>query len=362
MVNTLRMGEFTVMKDFSDDSDASVDMTLSCTSGSVTTNPVAAAEGSPAIFETTGFDLDATCTATEADTPGYDQDISDCQADDLSAVDGSCTMVNSIVPKAVFRVTKDFTDDNPMEVKVNIDCNGGDPLQSDSMIADAPGPDGFVDFVVNYYTAGELTCEIWESPVPGGYNDTYEASELIEGSAASLSGGEDRCQFVEVQGGNFFCHITNTPNMGKLEVTKEWVVEGAAGNKLYFGASIAVRSAGEIDGGQVCDSGWCTWLNYEGPATDTQTVLIYTDYLGRHVGLRESIVDSDFEVDNNCGGGTTGSVRVYPEGFDGQPDIARCTFTNTVYFEGIPTLNQYGMAILALLMLGVGFIGFRRFV
>ena len=36
--------------------------------------------------------------------------------------------------------------------------------------------------------------------------------------------------------------------------------------------------------------------------------------------------------------------------------------TNTVFFEGIPTLNQYGMAIMALLMLGVGFVGFRRFV
>jgi hypothetical protein len=39
-----------------------------------------------------------------------------------------------------------------------------------------------------------------------------------------------------------------------------------------------------------------------------------------------------------------------------------CTITNTSFFEGIPTLNQYGLAILALLMLGVGFVGFRRFV
>jgi hypothetical protein len=30
--------------------------------------------------------------------------------------------------------------------------------------------------------------------------------------------------------------------------------------------------------------------------------------------------------------------------------------------EGIPTLNQNGMALLALLMPGVGAIGFRRFV
>ena len=39
-----------------------------------------------------------------------------------------------------------------------------------------------------------------------------------------------------------------------------------------------------------------------------------------------------------------------------------CAITATVFFEGIPTLSQYGMAIMALLMLGVGFVGFRRFV
>ena len=39
-----------------------------------------------------------------------------------------------------------------------------------------------------------------------------------------------------------------------------------------------------------------------------------------------------------------------------------CSITATAFYEGIPTLSQYGLAIMALLMLGVGFIGFRRFV
>lgn len=39
-----------------------------------------------------------------------------------------------------------------------------------------------------------------------------------------------------------------------------------------------------------------------------------------------------------------------------------CTMTNTAFFGGIPTLNQYGMAVLALLMLGMGFIGMCRLV
>ena len=39
-----------------------------------------------------------------------------------------------------------------------------------------------------------------------------------------------------------------------------------------------------------------------------------------------------------------------------------CVITNTVFFEGIPALSQYGMATMALLMLGLGLVGFRRFV
>lgn len=34
--------------------------------------------------------------------------------------------------------------------------------------------------------------------------------------------------------------------------------------------------------------------------------------------------------------------------------------TDTVFFEGIPTLNQWGMVLLALLMLGVGAVALRR--
>lgn len=38
-----------------------------------------------------------------------------------------------------------------------------------------------------------------------------------------------------------------------------------------------------------------------------------------------------------------------------------CIFTNTVFFEAIPTLSQHGLAVLALLMLGLGMVGLRRF-
>jgi hypothetical protein len=63
------------------------------------------------------------------------------------------------------------------------------------------------------------------------------------------------------------------------------------------------------------------------------------------------ILDSAVETKTNCG-----PMAISPGNGNS------CTFYYTVFFEGIPTLSQYGLAIMALLMLGVGFVGFRRFV
>ena len=57
IVNTLVQGSensFTVLKDFSDNNTASVNVYLSCTSGTVTNNPQLASESSAAIFNIVG--------------------------------------------------------------------------------------------------------------------------------------------------------------------------------------------------------------------------------------------------------------------------------------------------------------------
>ncbi len=85
---------FTVYKDFSDNNVASVGVSLSCTSGTVTNNPQQASEASPAVFNISGAAADATCTAVENSVPsGYTKNQSDCQNGD--AVNGSCTIVNT---------------------------------------------------------------------------------------------------------------------------------------------------------------------------------------------------------------------------------------------------------------------------
>ncbi len=73
---------------------------------------------------------------------------------------------------------------------------------------------------------------------------------------------------------------------------------------------------------------------------------------GTDCTVEESFDDAIVESQNGCAD---------PETIEAGQDKS-CEIVNTVFFEGIPTLNQYGMAILALLMLGVGFVGFRRFV
>jgi hypothetical protein len=71
-----------------------VPVDLICTSGTVTTTPLDAAEGAPAVFTVTGADPGTTCTATETVPAGYTADQTDCLG---VAMGGSCTIVNTLV-------------------------------------------------------------------------------------------------------------------------------------------------------------------------------------------------------------------------------------------------------------------------
>ena len=97
IVNTLNpvSGTFTVYKDFSDNNTASVSISLSCSSGTVSTNPKSAREGAPAVFSISGATPGTTCTATEPSVPsGYTRNQTDCQNGD--PLNGSCTIVNTL--------------------------------------------------------------------------------------------------------------------------------------------------------------------------------------------------------------------------------------------------------------------------
>ena len=97
IINTLNSNTITVNKDFVPNSSAPVSVSLVCTSGTVTTTPLNAAEGAPAVFTVTGATAGATCTATEVVPPGYTANQLACAS---VALGGSCTLVNTQIAEA----------------------------------------------------------------------------------------------------------------------------------------------------------------------------------------------------------------------------------------------------------------------
>ncbi|MEJ8566518.1 IPTL-CTERM sorting domain-containing protein [Elongatibacter sediminis] len=271
--------------------------------------------------------------------------------------------------RASFSVEKDFSDDNPGEVDVTISCNTGLPLEQTKTISEGEG----VQFIVTDYDDGELDCTITES-VPAGYEVEYD-----DGSSVSA----DSCQYENVAfGQGFSCDITNTPAPVDIVIEKEWVFEGSTGpegvdtdywltlwcdaeivNGVDTGDFVEAPAVPGPKGPGGCglvqptqESGqfignyhnWCQ--SFYGDSSAVFNAQVIPEYPDSHCYVTESVFDGAVEVDNGCDDLTVSA---------GQG--ASCTITNSVFYEGIPTLSQYGMAILALLMLGMGLVGFRRF-
>jgi hypothetical protein len=278
--------------------------------------------------------------------PGYESDNDDCQ--DGDPLGGSCTIANSVINVARFKVTKDFSDDNPAGVMVYISCTTGLPLEQDFEIFDAPGGD--VEFVVESYVPGTMSCTITEDPVTG-YTGDYTAGLGVDGVAESFAGGPDGCTFTNVVTGHFTCEIFNQADDATFTVWKDWDIVNAGGDFVIEEAKVTAMCYSEIEGGMFDLVGgyWykTDWLGDGG----SLVVKVDTTTGPATCWASEQIYQSGVESADDCG------ARNIPAG-----GASECTFINTVFFEGIPTLNQYGLALMALLMLGIGAIGFRRFV
>jgi hypothetical protein len=257
--------------------------------------------------------------------------------------------------RATFEVQKDFTDENTASVSVTLDCFTGLPLTQSQDISENDA----VVFVVESFESGELDCEVSEDDVTG-YTANYD------------------CEYENVENGESNeCLITNDPTPVEVTVTKDWEVEGSGGDALDPTYSLTLWCDNEIEGGYSCElkeggyyydscyyaapGAWYKDLTDYG--TGNTNDADYTAYVvpdwdgGTQCWVEEEVYDSSVEVDDSdCS--EPGSLDVELAGAGDN----ECTIVNTVFYEGIPTLSQYGMAIMALLMLGVGFVGFRRFV
>ncbi len=380
---------FDVSKIYENGSGPAVDVTLTC---SDTTGLLDYAPQQGTTFTSLTvrrFDIyqnSTTCTVTETVPNGfYETDRSaDC---DVTAVDGAanaagagvydCTITNAPT-LATFSVGKIFVPQNPMEIEVFISCNDGLPLNNSQVITEGyPG----VTFVVEKFTAGNLDCEITEVPQPTGYDQFYFAS-LLEGEAGQID-NTDGCQFQDIVSGDFTCAVFNFAQDATFEVNKVWDIVSEGGDlisqdfnlTLSCNQAITAASAGSdfLPGpgsgpGPIFDTSplvsgnsariiikpptgvrKVTWRGLEG---DTSVWVDVSSLDGpARCTAKERVFSDAVEVDNPCS-----KPQVLTMG-----QTSSCTITNTVFYEGIPTLSRYGLALLALLMVGVGAVGFRRF-
>lgn len=328
------------------------------------------------IIEWTGFSKDdAVCKLTaEPDDPRPLESESEEQL--------SFRVAN---PNSVIWVTKDFTDDNKSEVAVHLRCNAGTVLNPDFDQLSDPAANGTFDivgFIVYNIPSIGANCTVFEDPVPSGYAPSYSAdaaSDALYDDFGVFGDPDDGgCYFDGVLGGEFYCDVTNTGKPAEFTVYKEWLVFGDGGQEVLEEADVTIRCDREIfesvpdddtdenevfgvvipPGGQEND-----WLMV-GTLGDGEFMTAKVDTTMGHAicSATESVEASGVESTGNC----ERLIELDDEGKErlrllGPGDTAECDFINTVFFEGIPTLNQYGMALMMLLMLGLGGVAFRRF-
>jgi hypothetical protein len=240
---------------------------------------------------------------------------------------------------AGFTVTKTFSDGLIANVEVSISCNDGF-VSVDTATVSSGG--GSHRFVVTDFVSGSMDCDITEAGTEGYASDS--------------------CTFTDVTGGEYTCDLFNDAEDGSFSVTKAWDILGQDVDTVDQDVTLVIDCESDISNpaplpcSSQPDSTQCVWdLDWDGLGLgDSVTASVDVDTsdgdafcTAYETGIDASEVESSDDCDPR--------MLVEAAGSNG------CTITNTVFFEGIPTLSQYGLALMALLMLGVGMIGFRRF-
>jgi hypothetical protein len=263
---------------------------------------------------------------------------------------------NNTTSRATFKVTKDFTDgNNPSEVDVTLDCYTGLPITQTQTISESRD----VEFIVKDFTDKKLDCTITENPDSeglGGYTPEYTAE------GPGLHDNLGACNYFEIEDqGAYTCQVENHADPVTVFFSKQWIVDGKGGDYLDQNFRLTLYCDSRIvEGRKHCQSGfgsrdigndfseYDTCAVFAGTGDAVFSVSVIPAYPNSSCWVKESIFDDTIGVENGCG-------NIVISAGTG----ASCVVTNTVFFEGIPTLNQYSLAILALLMLAMGLVGFR---
>jgi hypothetical protein len=144
-------------------------------------------------------------------------------------------------------------------------------------------------------------------------------------------------------------------------INKLWFVTDSVGDELIQFADLTLFCDSPIVDGeheygeplkdsQLSSTGGNWYKHFDGVGDQTYIAQVIPKRPSTSCWVVEEDQGSTVEVENGC-------MNIVVSVGNGDT----CTITNTVFFEGIPTLSQYGLVLMALLMLGVGMVGFRRF-
>jgi len=269
------------------------------------------------------------------------------------AVPGGCAPLGT-GEHAAFVVQKRFEDGNditPVELKIK--CNTGLPLEQSLTVLPNSGAFGKfeVRFIVESFTDGALDCEVWEE-TPAGYSSEYDCQSGSE-SDCSTSEGSGPCSFKGVSiGQEDLCLIQNRVSPVEVVVSKEWLYSR---EELVVddNATIALFCANVFGGdGAMLDNGLMYWSWLFDGSQASQKAMVYPEYDGAtSCWTEERFKTSAIESESTCSPPV--SIEL------GEAERS-CIVTNTVFFEGIPTLSQYGLILFSALMLLTGLTAVRR--
>ena len=248
-----------------------------------------------------------------------------------------------------FRVTTRFDDGNTGEITVHISCNGGLPL-SQSFNISAGNP---VEFVVSSVQSEEgPNCHIWQEPGLG-YITTYDnepCSTLAFGgcSVDNSDTPSQGCYFTDVfpgEGEQPECSIDNVLQAVPFTVGTVWQPQGQL-TGIPLDASTTVECSNTASG--QADS----W-SWDSDGDHSATVDVYPRWQGDTACTVSQLLLANGGIESS---GCTDNFAFEP----GDAEQS-CTRVNAVFYEGIPTLHTMGLILMALLIMGTGAIGFRRY-
>lgn len=254
---------------------------------------------------------------------------------------------------ATFVVRKQYADGNNENPSTyNFSCTSGTVTNSTRTIF--PEEIGFgpnqITFVVDNLPAGEVECEIEEVPL-AGYTPSYECDSK---SSCSTNQGAGPCTFQSVTDGpQGLCLVSNHVNPVELTVTKEWLYYGPESEPLDS-ANIRLFCSSVYDGdGESNTAGIMSWDWPFNGNPSSQVATIYPQYNGNtRCWTEEHNISSAAESDSTCDEPV--SVLL------GDSKLS-CVVTNTVFYEGIPSLNAIGLALISVLLLMTGLVSVRRY-